>query len=405
MLVRLLSSAFFTKMAVKESYLGYLNFLGIPWNLKFLWSPFVDAFSTKRRWLTLMQLAIAALTMGVAVLCAMCPDPKDSAAEPFLLAIAVIFVGSAFLAATNDVAIDGYYLEVLTDKKEQAAFTGHRVTAYRVAMIFARSGLVALAALAGKLAGGDDQPLAWAACFGAGALTMFALAIFHGAKLPHVEAVSRDRRSALEVLETYGRAFASYIQQERFLLVVLFVTVYKLGDDVLFAMTTPFLMRELKVTTGQFAWIAGIVGAIGASGGALIGSWWIKRRGFRRAIWPMTLLMNVNIWAYVWLSWLKPDASTTGGELTIALVHGYEQLAAGLGNAALVVYLLRTCKPEFKAAHYAFGSALISIGSSVLGGFAGQFVERYGYFDLFVGSFVLTLPSMILLFFVPLADV
>ena len=81
--------------------------------------------------------------------------------------------------------------------------------------------------------------------------------------------------------------------------------------------------------------------------------------------------MNFNIWAYVWLAWAKPDPATPHGFAMIAFVHGYENMAAALGNAVLLVYLLTTCKAEFKAAHYAIGSAIMSSPSRVVGGFGG----------------------------------
>jgi MFS transporter, PAT family, beta-lactamase induction signal transducer AmpG len=406
-IVRLLSTVYFTDVGAKERYLGYLNFLGIPWNFKFLWSPFVDAFATKRRWLVVLQFAIAISTFIIAALCALAASAGTvDAPGSYFIAIAVIFCVMAFLASTNDIAIDGYYLEGITDKREQAAYTGHRVTAFRVAMIYGRSGLVALAAGAAAFFAIQDPGLPWAYAFAVAAVTMLAFAAYHAVKLPRFEDDTPKARERVikSALGLYGRAFKSYLDQDKVALVLLFLLVYKLGDDVLFAMVTPFLRRELKVSVAQYAWIAGLVGAFGSSLGAIAGAWWIKKRGLRRAIWPLTILMNFNIWAYCWLAWVRPDPSDLWGVGRIAFVHGYEQLAAGLGNAALMVYLLRTTKPDFKAAHFAIGSALMSIGSSVVGGFSGWLVEQFGYLQLFVGSFFLTLPSMILLFFVPLKD-
>ena len=50
MVVRILSSLYFTQLGVRELYLGYINYLGLPWNLKFLWAPLVDGWGTKRGW-------------------------------------------------------------------------------------------------------------------------------------------------------------------------------------------------------------------------------------------------------------------------------------------------------------------------------------------------------------------
>src|SRR6185503_12863075 len=115
-------------------------------------------------------------------------------------------------------------------------------------------------------------------------------------------------------------------------------------------------------------------------------------------------LMNFNIWAYIWLAYARPDPTTTRGIATIAFVHGYEQLAAALGNAVLLVYLLGTCKPEFKASHYAVGSAIMSIPSRLIGGFGGWLVGSFGYPKFFLLGFLLSLPSMLLLFWVPIKE-
>ena len=174
--------------------------------------------------------------------------------------------------------------------------------------------------------------------------------------------------------------------------------------EILFSMATPFLMRELAITKAQYSWIGGIVGAAATVAGAMIGGYWIKLWGLRRAIWPLTILMNFNIWAYIWLAWARPSPATTTGVAEIAFVHGYEQLAAGLGSAALLIFLLRTCKPGFTASHYAIGSAIMSLGSTVVGGFGGRIVEQVGYLNLFLIAFLASLPSMLLLIWVPLRD-
>jgi PAT family beta-lactamase induction signal transducer AmpG len=163
-------------------------------------------------------------------------------------------------------------------------------------------------------------------------------------------------------------------------------------------------MRELHVTKGQIAWMAGLVGAIGSIAGTSIGGLWIKKKGLKKAIWPLTLLMNLNIWAYIWLAHSKPSATTMAGLGIISAVYCYEQIAAGLGNAVLIVFILRTCKKEFKAAHYAIGSAFMSLFSTIFGGFSGIIVERMGYLNLFLISFLATLPAMVLLFFVKIKE-
>ncbi|MDO8461249.1 MAG: MFS transporter [Deltaproteobacteria bacterium] len=384
MVTKVLSFVFFTDAGVREAWLGFLNFLGIPWNLKFLWAPFVDLVSTKRSWMLKVQFLLSIFMMVLAILAGFYHHhPSNSV----LAAIAFVFCVLAFLGATNDVTIDGYYLEALTDRKEQAAYSGLRTLAYRVAVVYSRILLVGLAGLA-----------SWFWGFTVGALTMFAIFVFHRVFLPVVEVEKREKKV------NFTEAFRSYFDQKKIILILCFVATYKLGDEILFAMNTPFLMRELLVSKTQLAWLSGAVGAASTVAGSLLAAWWVKKKTLKKAIWPLTLLMNINILAYVALAYFKPIATTTTGMTIIAAVHGYEQWAAGLGGTVLMIYLMRLCKTEFKAAHYAIGSAIISLGSTFIGGFGGFLVEAFGYTTLFTLGFLASIPSMLMLFWIPLHE-
>ena len=389
MMTRVISSIYFTDMGVREAWLGFLNFLGIPWNLKFLWAPFVDLFSTKRNWMLKAQLGISLLLFVVTLIVGL--DGILLETNTVLSLVAFVFLAMAFISATHDIAIDAYYLEGITDKAEQAGYSGFRIMAYRIAIVYSRTLLVALAGLT-----------TWTYGFGVGATTMLALYIFHRIWAPHFEKTSITR-PPFQWSEIF-RAFRTYLQQDKMWIVIPFIIGYKLGDEILFSMNTPFLMRELLVTKTQLAWLGGIVGAASVVAGALFGAWWIKKSGLKKAIWPLTLLMNINIWAYVGLAYWKPLATDPMGLTLIAIVHGYEQWANGLGNAVLMIYLMRLCKLDFKAAHYAIGSAIMSLGSTFFGGFGGVIVEAVGYTSLFMIGFFSSIPSMILLFFVPLHE-
>lgn len=386
-----IGTVFFTDLGVREALLGFINFFGIPWNLKFLWAPFLDIFSTKRSWMLRVQFILTILLFGIALLAGMHARAPSTS---LLQAIAFLFVGFSFVAATNDIAIDAYYLEGLTHRDDQAAYSGLRVLAYRIAIIYARSVLLAIAGAAN-----------WFWGFSAGAATLFAFLLLHRFLLPRFEDERKRRRlTAHEVRSSLAESFLAYIRQKRFLLVICFLISYKLGDEFLFCMKTPFLMRELGCTKAQLSWLAGFVESFATIAGTLLGAWWIKRATLTKAIWPITLLMNVNIWAYVALAALRPQAATASGIWLIAAIHGYENIAAGLGTAALMIYLMRLCVPAYKAAHFAIGSAIMSLGATVFGGFGGIIVERIGYTNLFILAFFAALPAMALLPFVPMHE-
>ncbi len=424
-IIRILSTFYFTDIGVKERYLGYLNFLSIPWTLKFIWAPFLDLISTKRRWMISIQFLFSLVMMAIATACyfAYVPTLPPTFEEylafgyelpplfehltTFLVFISLAFVVLAFIAATNDVSIDAYYLEGFKEPKDQAAYSGDRIAAYRLAMIFSRSGVVAFVAYMSYLLqqkGNVNLSEAWAYGFGLCGIAMFLIACYHFFKLPQFENKRQEPLKVAQTMKSFAESFSSYLQQDKILLILVFIILYKIGDEILFSMNTPFLKRELKVSNAQMAWIAGIVGAIGAVLGAMAGGLWIKKQGLRKAIWPLTILMNINIWAYTWLAYTKPDPATVKGISLIAFVYFYEQAASGLGSAALTVYIMRTCNPNFKAAHYAFGTAIMLIPAALIGGFAGQMIESMGYVNFFVFAFLASIPSMLVMFFVPIKD-
>ena len=392
MLINFLFAAYLTDIGVKEAWIGYLNYFGLAWSLKFLWAPAVDCWGTKRRWLLVVE---GALVVGFGLLTLLLVDgPRTAAAANgsglLQAAIATLAVLAVF-AATHDIAIDGYYMEAITDPGEQAAYTGLRSLAFQIAKLFVRSALLALTGWIG-----------WHWGFGVGAIALAILWIFHAIVLPRVEIARTHRTSMPDAMRGFGRAFLSYLSQPGVPLVLALLVTYKLGDQLMFALNTTFLMREVGVSKSDLAWIGGILGSAALTSGSLASAWAIQKYGWRRTVWPLTLGMNLNIWLYVWLAWsvarAKVDPSHAAPGLpVVAFVYSFEQFAGGLGASALIVFALRTCNPGFKAAHYAIATALTSLGGATLGARAGEIVEHIGYTRLFLLSFSVAIPSMLIL--------
>ncbi len=392
MLINFLFAAYLTDIGVKEAWIGYLNYFGLAWSLKFLWAPAVDFWGTKRRWLLLVEGALVVGFGFLTVLLMNGPRDAASASHSLLLqgAIATLAV-LAVLAATHDIAIDGYYMEAISNPGEQAAYTGLRSLAFQIAKLFVRSVLLALTGWIG-----------WHWGFGVGAMTLAILWLFHLAILPRVEVARTHRTSVPEAMRGFGSAFLSYLKQPSIWLVLALLVTYKLGDQLMFALNTTFLMREVGVSKPDLAWIGGILGSAALTAGSLLSAWAIQKYGWRRSVWPLTLGMNLNIWLYVWLAWSVAQAKVdpthvAPGLPVVAFIYSFEQFAGGLGSSALIVFALRTCNPNFKAAHYAIATALASLGGATLGARAGEIVEHIGYTRLFLLSFSVAIPSMLIL--------
>jgi len=148
-IIRMVSSVFFRDMRVSLEAIGLTSLFGIPWVIKFLWGPLIDQFGTKRKWILIMQFLLVLLFLVVAVMSAL----------PFGVTVigGLLFFG-AFLSATHDIAIDGYYMEAL-DKEGQAKFVGYRVMAYRLAMDTMTAGNLAAFAIEASKQGKIPDPL------------------------------------------------------------------------------------------------------------------------------------------------------------------------------------------------------------------------------------------------------
>lgn len=126
----------FKRLGVGNAQIAlYTSWLYLPYAIKPLWSPLVQRIGTRRGWVIVMQLLIAA---GLA--CAALAIPLESFLRWSLVALAAV----AITSATHDVAADGFYLLAL-NSHQQAWFVGIRSMFYRGAMIFGQGLLVMLA--------------------------------------------------------------------------------------------------------------------------------------------------------------------------------------------------------------------------------------------------------------------
>ena len=126
--------------------IGFMSWAGLCWALKWVWAPLVDRLpipvltrrlGRRRAWLIAAQTMLIASLAGMAM-----TDPASH-----LPVMAALAVATAFSGATQDVALDAYRIESGSEK-EQAAFLATYQTGYRLAMIWAGAGALAVAAAA-----------------------------------------------------------------------------------------------------------------------------------------------------------------------------------------------------------------------------------------------------------------
>jgi PAT family beta-lactamase induction signal transducer AmpG len=363
-----MATEFLTAINASKTQTSSTSLLHLAVTFKFLWSPAVDLVGTRRRWMLAMEVVLG---LGMMLTGAVIGGEGLTA---FWVVLAVL----AIIHATHDIACDGLYLQAL-DSRSQALYSGTRAAAYRVAMLVGSSVLV-------YLAGRTSWPLA----FGTAGALMLIVAGINAAALPRGgQSARRPRANTAAFLEAYR----SFFEQPRAALVLCFMFFYRLGDIMMFAMAKP-LFRDIGIDTAERGILNGI-GAAAAIAGTVAGGALIARRGLATCLIPMTYLQNLAIPLYALLSVLRP---TFPGVLAVVIA---EQLAAGVGAAASAVFLMQRTRRAFSASHFAFATAIVSLGSTLSGFLSGPLNDAVGHTAFFTLAFVASWPSLVLVLFVP----
>jgi len=376
--VQAASNTFLTAMGAAPSVVGqWSSDLTLPWMLKPLWSPLVDLYGTKRRWLLGASIAVALSLVLLAI-----ATGRANYLEWTIAACVVL----AFASATYDVACDGYYMLAL-GKREQEAFVGVRNACYRLGRILVTGGVVALAGAfqaepgSHALARGMSRGEAWGLSFAIGAAVYGAGAVAIAFLAPKPEADGPARSLGERV--PLGSMLREYVARPHFVAVLAFLVFYRFAESMLTPMISPFLLRThaqggLALTETQVGWIYGTIGVVSLLVGGLTGGWLVSRLGLRRCLWPMAIAMHAPNVLYVWA------ASTLPGPIGASAVVGVEQLGYGFGFSAYMVFVLQLARSSrFATTHYAISTGIMGLSAWLAGRWSGTLVERFGFEHFF----------------------
>jgi PAT family beta-lactamase induction signal transducer AmpG len=372
-IVRQISSQYFTAMGASLPAVGLTSLYNFAWNFKLLWSPLVDRYGTVRRWLLVTELLLGLVVAAIAW-------PAGLADLP---AVARALVVVAFLAATHDIAIDGFYLGAL-DKRAQTQLSGLRVSAYRAALLVGNGLLVILAGIA-----------SWRVVFAVAGALLVALAGAHALWLPRPARPARPvpAETPGATAPDYLEAFASFFRQPDIGVSLAFILLFNAGDSLMFAMNAPFLksLGFLERGRGALSTLGTVVFIVGSISSAAA----IARYGLRRVLPRVAAVQSLAILLYVALAVTRPAMPWVAAAAVV------EQLVVGVASPAFSVFLMRRCGAEHRAAHFAIATALMSVASTGAGAVSGYVAEPLGYPTFFAIAFMASLPGVALSWLVP----
>ena len=364
--------AWLREAGVSLTDIGLLSLVSLPYTWKFLWAPFMDRWALllglRRGWMLLTQLALIGLIGALGHF-----DPTQS-----LSLIAILATLIALFSASQDVAIDAYRRELLPDRELGLGNAIH-VQAYRISSLVPGSLSLILADI-----------LPWGAVF-----WMTAAFMLVGVAL--TLSITEPKRPSLVKATTLRASvwspFAEYLGRRggRAVIVSLaFMVLYKLGDNMATALSTPFYL-DLGFTKTEIGLVAKHAALWPAIFGGLVGGALMLRLGINRGLWVFGVVQLVSILGFAWLA-------SAGPQLWIlATVIAFEYLGVGLGTAAFTAFIARESSRTFAATQFALFTAMAALPRSFANATTGYLVDNIGWVSFFFLCTALALPGMALL--------
>ncbi|MGE6108921.1 AmpG family muropeptide MFS transporter [Aeromonas sobria] len=388
--------------------IGYMSWVALAYGVKWLWSPLVDRLALpllsrllgrRRSWMLFSQLLIAAALVGMSFC-----DPKTQLAQLALFALLV-----AFASATQDIVIDAYRIESAPERL-QAAMAASYMTGYRLAMIMAGAGALALAAWLGSNSVYDYRgwQLTYLLMAGMMSIGLVTTLCCHE---PDIDVASQDRQQAQRkalllqhgwptplaglgawAYEAIWCPFADFFARHgrSALLILGLIACYRISDVVMGVMSNSFYV-DMQFSKTEVATITKVYGVIMTLVGASLGGILVMRFGTLRILMLGALLTASTNLLFALLNQLGHNLEL------LTLIISLDNLSAGIATAAFITYLSSLTNVAFSATQYALFSSVMLLLPKLLAGFSGRFVEQFGYSTFFVTTSLLGIPVLLLI--------
>jgi MFS transporter, PAT family, beta-lactamase induction signal transducer AmpG len=375
--------AWMARAGVDIKVVGLFTLAQAPWSFKFLWSPLMDRFplpflGRKRGFILVSQAALLILGLWLAAV-------SDQPEATWVIGSLALAIGLA--AATQDIAYDGYAVEIL-EVEEQGLAVGARAALYRIAM-FVSGGLGITLASTFDVSLFGHYFFTW---HGSWAFVNAALSLFYvpcawitwKAPEPPSQPAPRSLKDAV-----FG-PFMGLLGQHRALEILAFVVLFKLSDNLTQALLRPFFV-QMGFNDTDVGVATMTIGTVGLLVGTFLGGMLTNRVGLGRALWISGVLQIASNLGYAVVAEVGPNRPV------MYSAQAFEFLTSGLGTGAFGVLLLRLTEKRFSATQYALLSSLLSIPRVLAGPPTGLIVDLIGWRDFFFLTVLAGIPGLLML--------
>ncbi len=354
---------------VDLTWIGMITLVQIPYTWKFLWAPFLDRFippflGRRRGWLLMSQIALMASIAGLGY--------SDPVKNPWMMVAAAILV--AFFSATQDIVIDAYRREDLPDE-ELGLGSSMYIYGYRLGMLLASGGGMILA---------DHMSfqrvyLIMSLCLLPGVITTL---------LTPEPGINADLPRSMK--EAMVNPLIDYFKRSGALWILSFILLYKIGDTMASAISTPFYL-EIGFSKTEIGTVVKLFGTAATMIGALLGGLFLLKLGISRGLWVFGVLQALSTACFAILARIGYNISM------LAAVIAFENLSSGMGTAAFVAFMASITNKKFTATQYALLTSLMGLPRALASSVTGFMAKNIGWEGFFIGCTLIAIPGLLLL--------
>ena len=381
--------------------IGLFSLIGLPYTWKFVWSPLMDRFTPpflghRRGWMLICQILVMLSMFSFSLL-----DPKIS-----IWWVVYASVSLAFFSASQDIVLDAYRRELLPDE-ELGLGNSMYVNGYRIST-FIPGGIGLILA---DYVSWSTVHLVIGSFMGIGIMkTLLVKEVIKG---------NPPKTLKKAIFEPFVEFFTrESVKPALFILAFLFL--YKLGDNLATALSTPFYL-DMGFSKTVIGTTVKLVGVWSTVIGTFLGGVIIFKIGINKSLWifgwiQMTSILGFSVLATdpQGLEWI---GLTISGELLLALVVAFEYLGVGLGTAALIAFMSRASNTNFTATQFAIFSSIAALPRTFANSITGFLIEGIqpedgiyfkllgawegmGYVNFFYFCTLCAIPGMVVLIWV-----
>jgi PAT family beta-lactamase induction signal transducer AmpG len=363
-----LAQAWLKDGSVPIGIIGLFAMARIPYSLKFLWAPvmdFVAPFGERRRgWLLISQVSLI-----LSLLYFSFTSPSD-------LSLAIVAVlWTSFSSATQDVVIDAYRREDLT-LEELPSGTSAYLWGYRLGMVLLSGGGLVLA-----------DRFGWALVFRLSSLAMLTgpLTLLFSPE-PKEATIIRPQSFA----ESVKGPVLDFIKRDGAFLLISFVLLYRLGEQLIVSLNTVFFM-EAGYSKTEIGLVVKAFGLVATLAGISLANIVSSRYGNMKALWIFGWLQIGNMAALPAL-WVLPARIKY-----LAFFVSLDHIIVGGAGLVFTVFLSSQTKLNYTATQYAILTSVMALPANFLSSPSGWLVSVLGWPGFYLLGALLAMPGLYIL--------